>query len=249
MVKRPALWYYGGKWKVAPKILEWFPPHKVYVEPFGGAASVLLRKDPSDIEVYNDVYDDVVNFFRVMRDQAGDLLFRLYYTPRSREEYRLCLEYNGNDPVELARTFFVRSWQGWIPAGRETDKSWRNTKVRVNHRLSIDQLMDVIERLRNVYIECLDFRDVLVKYDTSHTLFYVDPPYIDPGDLYVYKMSEQDHVDLASALSDVDGYVVVSALRSELYEELYWDWIWEPLNVLGLMSKSKTEFLIMNYSL
>ncbi len=247
-VKRPALRYYGGKWRVAPKIIKWFPPHKIYVEPFGGAASVLLRKEPVKIEVYNDTYSDVVNFFKVMRDQAGDLLFRLYYTPHSREEYVRCLEYTGDDPVELARVFFVKSHQSIQGAGcKITATSWRASKTEYHYPLHIDNILDVVDRLKSVYIECSDFRDIINRYDTAQTLFYVDPPYLLEGGDYSCSLFEQDHIDLARELNGVKGYVILSATDSDLYRELYADWIWEPLKVQGAMASVKTEYLIMNY--
>jgi DNA adenine methylase len=247
-VKRPILWYFGGKWKAAPGIIEWFPPHKVYVELFGGGASVLLRKDQSEIEIYNDIDSDVVNFFRMMRERTGDLLFRLYFTPRSREEYIKCVECDDVDPVEKARSFFVRSWQSYRPSGISAG-SWRTNKdKRSRHtQLSLDNLMDVIARLKDVYIENQDFRVVVELYDAFDTLFYIDPPYLKEGKEYLYAMSEQDHIDLACILADVEGYVVISATDSDLYRDLYTDWIWKPLNVQGLRGKAKTEYLIMNY--
>ncbi len=251
-VKRPAIKYFGGKWRLAPKIIKWFPAHNTYVEPFGGAASVLLRKEPSKVEVYNDIDSDVVNFFRVMRDNAGDLLFRLHYTPYSREEYLQCVNYNGSDPVEKARAFFVRSWQGFVPSGAAPDATWKTTKSRSNSAIlppPNNALLDIVARLRCVLVDNRDFRDVFQRYDTIQTLFYIDPPYLDEGKRYVRNISEQDHIDLARILASIDGFAIISATDSKLYRQLYVDWLWEPLKVSGWMHKSKTEFLIMNYSL
>lgn len=103
-VSRPALRYLGGKWMLAPWIIQHFPPHQIYVEPFGGAASVLLRKPRVHAEIYNDLDGDVVNLFRVLRDPqaAADLIDRIALTPYSRAEFVASYEPTA-EPVEWAR--------------------------------------------------------------------------------------------------------------------------------------------------
>jgi DNA adenine methylase len=88
---RPVLRAHGGKWRIAPWILGHLPAHRIYVEPYGGGASVLLRKERSYAEIYNDLDGEIVNFFRVLRDpeQAGRLLELLELTPFAREEFEL----------------------------------------------------------------------------------------------------------------------------------------------------------------
>jgi DNA adenine methylase len=102
--ERPILRYHGGKFRLAPRIIAHFPPHRVYVEPFGGAGSVLMRKEPSFAEVYNDLDGEVVNVFRVLRDpdRAERLRTLLELTPWSRIEFRACYE-PADDPIEQAR--------------------------------------------------------------------------------------------------------------------------------------------------
>src|SRR4051812_1578874 len=110
---RPVLRYHGGKWRIAPWIIEHFPPHLMYVEPFAGAASVLLRKPRVDFEVYNDLDTDVVNVFRVLRDPAAasQLAEQLSLTPWSRREFEVSYEIS-DDPVERARRTLIRSFMG-----------------------------------------------------------------------------------------------------------------------------------------
>jgi DNA adenine methylase len=102
MIKRPLLRYHGGKWRIAPWIISFFPSHRVYVELFGGGGSVLLRKGRSHEEVYNDLDSDIVNLFRVTRGNGEELRRKLALTPFSREEYVLSYRPT-NDPVEKAR--------------------------------------------------------------------------------------------------------------------------------------------------
>ena len=114
MITRPVLKYHGGKWRVADWVLAHLPPHHTYVEPFGGAGSVLLRKAPSPIEVYNDLDEDVVRLFRVLRDpaQAEELRHAVELTPWARAEFHACWERPaGLSDVELSRRLLVRSFQ------------------------------------------------------------------------------------------------------------------------------------------
>lgn len=111
---RPALRYHGGKWRLAPWIISHFPAHRVYVEPFGGGASVLLRKPRVEREVYNDLDEDVVNLFQVLRDagRSGQLIELLRLTPFARTEFEDSYEPT-SDPVERARRLVVRSYMGF----------------------------------------------------------------------------------------------------------------------------------------
>lgn len=105
---RPPLRYHGSKWKLASWVVRHFPPHRVYLEPFGGGASILLNKPRSELETYNDLDDQVVNFFRVLRERPAELVRALELTPWSRAEYELSHDPT-EDALEAARRFFVRS--------------------------------------------------------------------------------------------------------------------------------------------
>lgn len=233
-VMRPALRYYGGKWRVAPWILSHFPPHKCYVEPFGGAASVLIQKERSQIEVYNDLNSDVVSYFRVLREQPDALSRAVYLTPYAREEYDLAT--SGEeiaDPVERARRFCVWSWQSQYFILR-SKSGWRviNNDSRSQSPAAdwanMTHLNAVANRFRKVQIEHGPAIDVIERYDSPETLFYVDPPYVldtrVDRSAYVHEMTDDDHAALAKVLHAVKGSVVLSGYRSDLYKSLYGDW-------------------------
>lgn len=233
---RPALRYHGGKWRLAPWIIEHMPPHRVYVEPFGGAASVLLRKPRSYSEVYNDLDARVANVFRVLRDpeKRARLKKAVYWTPFSREEYEKS-KIAADDPVEDARRMITRAFQGHIGAGAPGSNSGFRSHTRrrgTDHAGTWMSWPEQVEkfgsRLRGVVIENREAFRILEDQDSEETLFYCDPPYVqserEAGDMYEHEMSEADHRGLAAALRDLDGKVLLSGYDSPLYEDLYRDW-------------------------
>ena len=234
---RPVLRYFGGKWKIAPWILEHFPPHRIYVETFGGAASVLMRKQRVYLEVYNDLDQEIVNVFRVMRTarDAEKLERLLRMTPYSRDEFLLSLV-RVTDPVERARRTIVRSFQGFGSSGIfKGNTGFRAHDNRLMGSAACRQwqhyprlLATFTERMQGVVIENKPALEVIEQQDTEDTLFYVDPPYVAEtrrSGQYRHEMSVDDHVELAGVLSKVIGMVVISGYPSELYEDLYEGWV------------------------
>ena len=203
--RRPVLRWHGGKWRLAPWIISVFPPHRIYVEPFGGAASVLLRKPRSYTEIYNDLDEWVVNLFRILRDPvaAGRLIALLRLTPFARAEFEAAQE-TCDAPVEFARRLIVRTFMGFgsnahsesplSRAGfrgivRGVNRGFRSTGFRANSNRSGTSpahdwanypaaLAGIVERLQGVVIEQAEAMTVMARNDTAETLHYVDPPYL-----------------------------------------------------------------------
>jgi len=251
---RPALRYYGSKWRLAPWIISHFPPHVCYVEPFGGGANVLLSKPPSTIEVYNDLDDDVVNFFAVLRERPGELIRAIELTPFARAELVAAYEPCDDDPstsspvsaalaqagqaLEQARRFYVRAWQGRSgpTAGKPGGWRFQVTEARGKHNVrgewnATAHLWQIAARLKQVYVECDNALVVIHRYDTPNTLFYCDPPYVQSararrwrGCAYRSEMSDDAHRELAAALHHIRGMAVISGYSSPLYDELYDSW-------------------------
>ena len=233
-LRRPALRWYGGKWRLAPWIIRHLPPHDAYVEPYGGAASVLLRKPPARLETFNDLHGRLVNFFTVVRERPEELVRAIELTPYARAEYQMAYQ-AAPDPLEDARRFYVLACQGrgGAASGR-TRSGWRTQHNAANpsppREFSAAHLGAVAARLKHVQIEQDDALAVIARYDHPETLHYVDPPYLrsvrsagGPG-RYAHDLSEADHRALADVLHQVNGAVVLSGYRSELYEVLYRGW-------------------------
>jgi DNA adenine methylase len=254
---RPPLRYHGAKWRLAAQIIPYLPPHTCYVEPFGGAAGVLLRKTPAAFEVYNDLDGDVVNFFDVLRSQTDALIRAITLTPYSREEVDRAHE-PATDPLEQARRFYVRSWQQHHPGRAHMKSGWRR-QMRPNRGKSVvedwadvDHLWSVAARLKHVQIERAEAIEVIASYDTEDTLFLVDPPYLGEtrsarwrGKAYVHDMpGEEAHRRLAEALRGIEGMAVVCGYPSRLYDEdLYAGWERVTLGSQDALAQPTTECL------
>ena len=233
-LRSPLIWY-GGKGMMVSKLLPLLPPHRTYVEVFGGGASLLFAKSPSPVEVYNDIDGNVVNFFTVLRDEEKFKRFKRMCeaTPYSRRMWKECKErMNEGDDVERAWRFFVAVRQsqsacgGWscrvegVTGGMARGVSaWLAT---------VDGLHHVHDRLRRVQIECDDFRRIIERYDYPDCLFYCDPPYVQDsraaGVPYA-DMTLEDHKELVDLLLSIEGMAMLSGYKHEVYlplEEAGW---------------------------
>ncbi|AFZ71414.1 DNA adenine methylase [Natronobacterium gregoryi] len=214
-MKLSAFPYPGGKTNYVDEILQYFPEHRRYVEPFGGSAAVLLNKPESYIEVFNDRDEDIVHFFEVVRERREELAEWLRYVPYSRAVHAEWARefYAGvrpDDDIERAgRWFYLRYTQyGGKIAGISGFKTSGKRNEARSFRGSIDHLEEIVGRLQLVNLECEDYRTILERYDRPDTLFYCDPPYVDKG--HYYDASDFDHEALFRALFDLEGYWIVS---------------------------------------
>jgi DNA adenine methylase len=260
---RPPVKWHGGKFYLARRIIAHFPEHETYVEPFGGAASVLLNKPPAPVEVYNDLDERICRFFRVLREHGDDFRRRLALTPYSEVEFRSAVE-PSNDEVEQARRDFVR-WRQSL-GGRGDSFSFTLHRVRrqmadvVSGYLSaIDQQLPlVVERLRTVQFVCRPAKEVIRAWDSPDTLFYCDPPYLhntraqSSRAVYGVEMSDDAHEELGLVLKACKGKVVLSGYPSSLYGNIFRDWqtveIEIPNHAAGGRQKTRMrEVLWLNF--
>lgn len=237
-LSRPIVRYHGGKWKLAPWIIQHFPVHRVYVEPFGGGGSVLLRKPRSYAEIYNDLDGEIVNLFRVARDDGERLALECELTPFARTEFAESYE-PSNDHLEQARRVLVRAYMGFGSAaatgqssGFRSNSNRSGTTPAHDWMNYPDCLRQVIQRLRGIVIENRDAVACMRHHDTPETLHYIDPPYVHStrsshrsrSSSYRHEMTDEQHEALASALHALTGMVVVSGYRCDLYDRLYAGW-------------------------
>ena len=256
---RPVIRYHGGKWRIAPWIISHFPPHRVYVEPFGGGGSVLARKNRCPTEVYNDLDERVVNLFRVLRDQAGsaELIRRVCLTPFARAEYEdWCFE-DPRDSIDSAHQMLCASWFGQSSKGRNI-RSGFDTRINPAdgycsreraYRALPEAIRSFSERFCGVIVERGDATKVMQRFDGPATLHYVDPPYITSthsSKVYANYLTDADHAALGAVLLGLQGMVVVSGYPHPLYDEMFAGWKRREIKALADGALERTEVLWIN---
>jgi len=264
--RKIAFGWYGGKFNHLDWLLPLLPPCHHYCEPFGGSAAVLLNREPSPVETYNDIDGEVVNFFRVLRDDPEALIRAIALTPFAREEFYVAVTTREDEQIsdlERARRFFVRARQARTGlAQTATLGRWANCKNTSRAGMSgvvsrwlgsVEALPEIAARLLRVQIENRPALDVIRLYDSPGTLFYCDPPYLPQtrGDTkaYRFEMNELEHRQLARVLRSIKGRVAVSGYRCPLMDELYAGWRRfdaEPKNCHSI-KELRQESLWMNY--
>ena len=260
-----AFGWYGGKYSHLDFILPNIPRDAAhFCDVFGGSAAVLFNREPCPVETYNDLDSELVNFFETLRTRQDDLLRAISLTPFSREELARACEYeHGLSPLERARRFFVRARQTRTGLAQVSSAGrWAHCVLTSRAGMagavsrwlgSVEGLSEIVQRLLRVQIENAPAIDVIARYDTPETVFYLDPPYVHAarGDssAYGFEMNDDDHAELAVALSSIRGRAVLSGYRTPLYDELYGGWrrVDAPARTAHSVRQPRRESLWMNF--
>lgn len=236
-MQHPLIRYHGGKFRLAEWIKSHFPKHNTYVEPFGGGASVLLSKLPSPVEVYNDLDDEVVNLFQVLRDskKSLDLARQIELTPYSRVEFNEAFKAAGCE-IERARRLIIRAQMGFGSAGATKG----NTGFRLDTARTGSDIVTIWQRhpeiicqaaarFKSVLIENRDALQVIKDHDREDTLFFIDPPYVlDTRSIgckaYRYEMTDEQHEKLLGLLLEIKGMVILCGYSHPIYDSSLTGW-------------------------
>lgn len=225
--------YLGGKYKHLNWLLPLLPSKKTYVEPYGGSGVVLLNRQQSDVETFNDKYSEVVNFFKVLRDKPNELLQEISLTPYSEEEFEKATDRSVElSDLERARRFFLV-----VNASYDKNLNTPNWSYSVNYssrgvskkissyQAKLRRLVPIANRLMDVQITNRDAIDVIQTFDTGQGLIYCDPPY--PPEVrecenaYGEEMGREQHREMGEVLRDCDADIAVSSYATELYDEMF----------------------------
>lgn len=259
--------WYGGKFSHLEWLLPLLPNCHHYCEPFAGSGAVLLNRTPAPVETYNDIDGEVVNFFRVLRDQHEMLVRAIALTPFSREEYHLAIYGDAQeaDALERARRFYIKARQTRTGLAQTASLGrWANCKDTSRAGMSgvvsrwlggVEALDDIARRLLRVQIENRPAVEILRLYDGPKTLFYCDPPYLHAtrGDAkaYGFEMDEDQHRAFAKAANDCRGMVAVSGYEHPLMDTLFRPGRWHktlgPDKTIHSTKDTRREVLWTNY--
>lgn len=262
---RPTLRYHGGKWRLAPWVVSHFPPHRIYVEPFGGAASVLLLKPRAYAEIYNDLDEEIVSLFRVLRDprHAAALQRMVELTPFARSEFDASYE-SSEDPVEQARRTLVRSWMGQGSSGLRGHKTGFRANPDREHSTAMDNWVTwpnvipaIVARLRGVAIERRPALELIEIHDRPDRLLYLDPPYLfetrsqkrKGNDLYHgyrHELTDEDHCELLARVLVSSAMIIISGYSAPLYERALSSWRRFEKHTVADKAKPRIEVLWLN---
>ena len=248
-IQKPAARWFGGKWLIGGWISSHFPEHKIYVEPFGGMFSVGLQKSPSEIEIYNDLHEGAYNFWIQLRDRPNDLIPLINQTEFSRETLAWAKS-DSKDALNQAHKFYCQClllFEGG--GGRSSGTSEQRIERAQKHQHA--HLWQISDRIQNLTIKNIDAFSIIKEYDSTETLFYIDPCYLpstrNRGNNYRHDLTENDHVELAKLLNQVKGKVILSGYSSSLYASLYKDWNHFSKQAKTTSRRKNDEYIWLNF--
>lgn len=255
MVNSPFKWV-GGKSRLRKPIIALLPVHTCYVEPFAGAAWVLFGKPPSDVEVLNDLDEELITFFRVIKEKPEELIASFEWELVSRSEFARLAKLNTTQltDVQRAHRFYYLIMAGWggelkYPRFQTSisDGGHGNRLIGALKTLR-ERLSPVYERLKTVIIENLDWEECINRYDNPNTVFYIDPPYPDNGCNYAYNMRDwKDHERLAERLRNAKSKWILSSYDIPEIRNLYeHDYIVAVQSFSGMKTQKKSRERVVN---
>lgn len=249
--------YPGSKWSIAKWIIDFFPEHHSYMEPFFGSGAVLFNKPRSNIETVNDLDGNVVNLFEWIRRDPERLAYEIYYTPYSRKLYDDAFASEPADSFEKAVNFCIRLNMGHGFRTNGEKVGWKNdVQGRERAYAALDwcripeKIMEAAERLRGVQIECRPAVELIQRFNSPKVLIYLDPPYVlstRHGKQYRCEMDDDQHNNLLDAALAHKGPVLISGYDNDLYNDRLKGWHREERTCYSQVASRKREVLWMNF--
>ena len=209
----PIIPWLGGKRRLADIIIPRFPAHKCYVEVFAGGAALYFMRPPAEVEVINDINGDLVNLYRVVQRHLEEFVRQFKWALSSRQVFKWLQDTRPETltDIERAARFYYLQQQAF--GGKVQGQSWGTATTVPAPTVNLLRLEEDLSmahmRLHGAYIERLDWRDCIKRYDRPHTLFYLDPPYWETEG-YGVPFEWAEYLAMAELMRSVQGKVVLS---------------------------------------
>lgn len=243
--------YPGAKWRIANWIEQFIPKHHSYLEPFFGSGALFFTKAAARIETINDLDNDVTNLFRIIRDNPEPLIKSIALTPFSRAEYENAYAVSSDNEMEQARQFLIRCWQGHgfrtsgYKAGWKNDIQGREAAYALRNWYRLPYWIDdIVDRLKDVQIECRPAEEVIKRFNYKNVFIYADPPYLlstRSGKQYKHEMTDKDHAALLECMLNHRGTAIISGYDNELYNKMLVGWEKYSINTLAEKGLHRVE--------
>lgn len=246
--------YPGGKWRISDWIISHFPEHKVYLEPFFGSGAVFFKKSPAYIETINDLDGNIVNLFRVCRENPEELASLISITPFARDEFIACY-IPSDDPIEQARRTLVRFHQSF-GTSNSSKRSWKNVQTYGGPRCATmwnylpETILECFDRLKNAQIENKNAIELIERYNNENTLIYIDPPYLQSTrkrNLYAFEMSNTSHKEMLDVILKSKSKIILSGYDNDLYNSVLTGWRTDEKTTTAQMGLHRVEKIWMNF--
>lgn len=249
--------YPGSKWNIAKWIIDLFPEHHSYLEPFFGSGAVLFNKQRSNIETVNDLDGNVVNLFEWIKNDPERLAHEIYYTPYARQVYEDAFQVVPEDSFKKAVNFYIRLNMGHGFRTNGEKVGWKNdVQGRERSYASLDwcklpeKIRYASERLRGVQIENKPAVDLIQRFNFKNVLIYCDPPYVletRHGKQYQFEMTDKEHEELLNVLLQHKGPVIISGYDTDLYNSVLQGWTKYERTAYSQVASKRKEIIWLNY--
>lgn len=251
--------YYGGKQRLAARIIQMIPEHNLYCEPFLGGGAVFFAKEKSNVEVINDTNRELINFYQMVKHEFVSLEKEIAISLHSRDLHRRAMVIYQNPDMFSS---LKRAWAVWLLASQcfasSIGDSWGYDKKKptTSRRISnkrINFTEDYAIRLQEVQIECADAIYIIKSRDMDNSFFYCDPPYYNSDMGHYDGYTLDDFENLLKALSQIKGKFLLSSYPSEILKRYTKDFGWhtvvydQKVSISKNRRKSKQEVLTANY--
>lgn len=256
---KPVLKYPGAKWRIAKDIVQLIPEHHSYVEPYFGSGAVFFTKEPSPIELINDLDDNVPNLFRCIKDHPEELARIVATTPYARYEYERAFEdiKTEENPLQKAAYFLTTCWQGHgfrtngYRVGWKNDVHGRESMYALRNWYNLPEtILEVAERLRCVQIDNRPALEVIKRFDYPDVFMYIDPPYLlgtRTAKQYKCEMTDADHEELLNVLVKSNAKIMISGYDSGMYGDALKGWEKVQFRSNAEYGGNRIETVWMNY--